>query len=150
VPLHDDEPLEDLLARSRDHAQQFNMWLEQLRAGDPAFAEASLLYPADMGEWQAAVYLLTGCDHVWLALAQDVLSDVSIAAVITELEDRRRAWSSSEDAVMRWAAHFWDVDRWPAKFPHVFETYYFRRWVTACHLYKRITPALPCDPGGDR
>ena len=74
---------------------------------------------------------------------------MSIAPVIYELEDRRRAWSSSEDAVMRWAAHFWD-DRWPARFPHVFETYYFRRWVTACHLYKRITPGLPTDTGGDR
>ena len=70
MPLHDDEPLGDLLAGSRDRAQQFNVWLDQLRAGDPAFAEASLLYPDDMGEWQAAVYLLTGCDQVWLALAQ--------------------------------------------------------------------------------
>lgn len=150
MPLHDDEPLEDLLARSRDHAQQFNVWLDQLRAGDPAFAEASLHHPADMGEWQAAVYLLTGCDHVWLALAQHVLADASIAPVINELEDRRRAWSSSEDAVMRWAAHFWDVDRWPAKFPYVFEMYYFRRWVTACHLYRRMTPALPSGSGGER
>ena len=150
MPLHDEGPLEDLLARSRDRAQQFNVWLDQLGAYDPAFAEASLRYPADMGEWQAAVYLLTGCDHVWLALAQDVLSDVSILPVITELEDRRRAWSSSEHAVMRWAAHFWDVDRWPAKFPYVFETYYFQRWITACHLYKRITPALPSDTGCER
>jgi hypothetical protein len=150
VPLHNDEPLEDLLACSRDRAQQFNIWLDQLRAGDPAFAEASLLYPDDMGEWQAAVYLLTGCDQVWLALAQNVLTEVSIAPVINELEGRRRAWSSSEDAVVRWAAHFWDVDRWPAKFPHVFETYYFRRWITACHLYKRITPALPSMTGGER
>jgi hypothetical protein len=130
VPQHDDELIEDLLSRSRDREQRFNVWLDQLRAGDPAFAEASLFYPADMGEWHAAVYLLTGCDQVWLALAQHVLSDVSIAPVINELEDNRRAWSSSEDAVMRWAAPFWDVDRWPAKFPHVFEAYYFRRWVT--------------------
>ena len=150
MPLHDDESLEELLARSRDHAQQFNIWLDQLRAGDPAFAEASLLYPADMGEWQAAVYFLTGCEQVWLALANDVLSEVSIAPVINEIEDRRRAWSSSEDAVMRWAAHFWDVDRWPVRFPHVFETYYFRRWITACHLYKRMTPAIPSNTGGDR
>ena len=150
MPPHDDELLEDLLARSRDNAQRFNIWLDQLRAGDPAFAEASLLYPADMGEWQAAVYLLTGCDQVWLALAGDVLRDVSIAPAVIELEDRRRAWSSSEDAVMRWAAHFWDVDRWPARFPYVFETYYFRRWVAACHLYKRITPAIASDTGGAR
>jgi hypothetical protein len=150
VPLHDNELLEAPLARSRDLAQQFDVWLDQLRADDPAFAEAPLLYPADMGEWQAAVYLLTGCDQVWLALAQHVLGDVSVAPVMTELEDHRRAWSSSEDAVMRWAAHFWDVDRWPAKFPHVFETFYFRRWVTACHLHKRITPALLTDTGGER
>jgi hypothetical protein len=116
----------------------------------PRSPEASLHYPADMGEWQAAVYLLTGCDQVWLALAQHVLGDVSIAPVINELEDRRRAWSSSEDAVMRWAAHFWDVDRWPAKFPYVFEMYYFRRWVTACHLYRRITPAVPSGTEGER
>jgi hypothetical protein len=81
VPLHDDEPLEDLLAQSRYHAQQFNIWLDQLRAGDPAFAEASPLYPDDMGEWQAAVYLLAGCDQVWLPLAQNVLTEVSIAPV---------------------------------------------------------------------
>jgi hypothetical protein len=150
VPLHDDEPLKDLLARSRDQTQQFNVWLDQHRAGDPAFAEASLLYPADMGEWQAAVYLLTGCHQVWLALAHHVLSDVSIAPVLNELDDRRRAWSSSENAVMQWAAHFWDVDRWPAKFPYVFETYYFRRWVAACHLYRRITPAPRTGMGGER
>ena len=142
MSLHDDEPGEDLLVRSRDRAQQFNVWLDQLRAGDPAFAEASLLYPADMGEWQAAVHLLTGCDHVWLALAQGVLRDLSIAPAIHEPEDPHRAWSSSEDAVIRWAAHFWDVDRWPAKFPYEFEEFYFRRWITACRLYKRIVPAL--------
>jgi hypothetical protein len=150
VPLHDDEPLEDLLARSRDHAQEFNLWLDQLRTGDSAFTEPSLYYPADTGEWQAAVYLLTGCDQVCLALAQHVLGDVSIAPVINALDDRRRAWSSSENAVMRSAAHFWDVDRWPAKFPYVFEMYYFLRWVTACRLYRRITPALRSGAGGER
>ncbi len=48
MPLHDDEPLEDLLAGSRDRAQQFNVWLDQLRAGDLAFAQASAL-PSDTG-----------------------------------------------------------------------------------------------------
>jgi hypothetical protein len=151
VPLHDDEPLEDLLARSRDRAQQFDSWLDQLRAGDPAFAEASALYPADMNEWQAAVYLLTGCQQIWRALARDVLTEVTIAPVVNELEHPSRAWSSSEEAVMRWAAHFWDVYLSQATFPYVFETYYFRRWITACHLYKRITPAFPSDTGwGER
>ena len=103
-----------------------------------------------MDEWQAAVYLLTGCDEVSLALAQNVLSDVSVPPVISELEDRRRARSSSEDTIVRWAAHFWDVDRWPSRFPDVFETFYFRRWVTACHLYRRMTPAVPSDTRGER
>lgn len=62
--------------------------------------------------------------------------------VIDELQQPRRAWSSSEDAVMQWAAHFWHVDRWPAKLPYAFEEFYFRRWITACHLYKKIPPAL--------
>jgi hypothetical protein len=48
VPLHDDEPLEELLACPRDRAQQFNVWLDQLRAGDPAFAEVPAL-PSDTG-----------------------------------------------------------------------------------------------------
>ena len=48
MPLHDDESLEDLVARSRDRARQFNVWLDQLSAGDHAFAEASAL-PSDPG-----------------------------------------------------------------------------------------------------
>lgn len=35
----------------------------------------------------------------------------------------------------------WDVDRWPAKFPYVFEQFYFYQF-TACHLRQRIPPAL--------
>jgi hypothetical protein len=56
VPPHDDQPLEDLLAQSRARAEQFNVWLDQLRAGDPVFAEASPVYPDDMNEWQAATF----------------------------------------------------------------------------------------------
>jgi hypothetical protein len=143
VPRHDDEPLKDLLARSRDRAQQFNVWLDQLRAGNPALTEASLLYPADMGEWQAAVYLLTGRVEVWTALRAAVLADCSIEAVVNELEQPRRPWSSSEHTVMAWAAHFWNVDGpHPVGFPVQSEHFYFQRWITACHLYKRIAPAL--------
>ena len=61
--------------------------------------------------------------------------------VIEELAKPRRAWSSSEYAVMEWSVHFWNLDRWPAKFPYVFEHHDFERWITACHLYMRITPA---------
>jgi hypothetical protein len=35
----DDDPIEEILARSRDRAERFQAWLEQLRAGDPTFAE---------------------------------------------------------------------------------------------------------------
>ncbi len=44
--------------------QRFASALALLRNSDPSFAEASVLYPDDMGEWQAAVYLLTGCEEV--------------------------------------------------------------------------------------
>src|ERR1700676_3962576 len=93
VPPHDDDPIEDLITRVRERAHQFDVWLDQLRAGDPAFAEASTLYLDDIGKWQAAVSHLTGCQEVWLALAQDVLADVSIAPVVDELERPRRPWS---------------------------------------------------------
>jgi hypothetical protein len=138
----DDDPLDETFARMRDRADRFDAWLEHLRSGEPMFAAASALFPADMNEWQSVVYLLTGCDQVWRAVGTKVLTDRSLGPVVYELEQPRRGWASSEDAVMEWAAHFWDVDRWPARFPYVFEEFYFRRWITACHLYKRIPPAL--------
>ena len=73
-PGGEEEPLEQTLADARDRAERFEAWLEQLRAGDPAFAEASSLYPWDMSEWQGGVYLLTGCDLVWSALAANVIA----------------------------------------------------------------------------
>ena len=137
----DRDALEATLTRARDHAARFARWLEHLRAADPEFAEASALHPNDEGEWQAAVYLLIGCNEVWNLLARDVLAHASIAPVIEELAKPRRAWCSSEYAVMEWSVHFWNLDRWPAKFPYVFEHHDFERWITACHLYMRITPA---------
>jgi hypothetical protein len=142
IDLPDDDPIEDVLARARHRSKRCTAWLDQLRAGDPPFAEASALYPEDMSEWQSAVYLLTGNDLVWGALGRDVIGQRSIGPAIDDLEEPRRAWSSSEDAVMAWAAHFWDVDRKPAKFPYVFEQFLFYRWITACHLRQRIPPAL--------
>ena len=138
----DDDALEDALARARDRAQRYSVWLEHLRGGDPVFAEASALCPPDMRGWQSAVCLLTGNDGVWGEVGGRVMQERSIGAVIEELENPRRSWASSQDAVMRWAAHFWDVDRWPAKLPYVFEQFLFYRWVTACHLRQRIPPAL--------
>ena len=143
----DDEPVEEILARGRDRAARYGAWLEHLRAGDPAFAEASALYPADMSEWQAAVYLLTGNDGVWRELGGAVMNDLSMAAVIEELEDPTRGWASSQTAVMRWAAHLWDVEEWPAKFPYVLEQFLFYRWVIACHLRQKMPPALSITEG---
>jgi hypothetical protein len=103
----DDDPLEEMFARARDRAERFQLWLEQLPSGDPGFAAASALYPLDMSEWQAAMYLLTGCEGVCGALGADVLVDRSIAPVVRELEQPRRPWASSENAIMQWACHFW-------------------------------------------
>lgn len=150
MPPLEDQPLEQLFAISRSRARNFSRWIDHLRASDPAFAEASALYPDDMDEWQAAAYLLTGSDQVWGSIGRDVLAEVSIAPAILELEQPRRAWSANQHSVMQWAAHFWDVDRWHAHFPYVFEAFYFRRWTSACHLYKRIAPALTITTGGAR
>jgi hypothetical protein len=143
----DDDPVEEILARSRDRAERFGAWPEQLRVGDPTFAEASALYPWDMSEWQAAVYRLTGCEQVWGTVGAAVLAERSIAPVLREIKNPGRAWSSSEKPGMTWAAHFWDVD--PARFPAVFESFYFRRWITACHLRQQMPPALTVS-GGER
>jgi hypothetical protein len=109
-------------------------FINQLRAQDPAFAEASVLYPDDMGEWQAAVYLLTGCDPVWRVLGAAAMAEHSMAPIISEIENPRRAWSASEDEVMAWAAHFWELRRYPAKFPSTFQSFLFERWIAALHL----------------
>jgi len=146
----DQDPLKEMFARARDRAERLNLWLEHLRSADPAFAEASALSPEDMGEWQAAVYLLTGCEVVWAATRTAVLAEHSMGIVIHDLQDPHRACSSSEKAVMQKAAHFSDVDRWPAKFPFVFEEFYFQRWITARHLYNKMPPALTLTERGAR
>lgn len=138
----DGDPLEDALARARDRAGRYSVWLEHLRGGDPAFAEALALYPPDMSEWQSAVYRLTGNDGVWGEFGGRVMQERSFGPVLEELEIPRRPWASSQDAVMRSATHFWDVDRWSAKLPQVFEQFLFYQGVTACHLRQGILPAL--------
>ena len=121
-------------------AQRFRTWVEELRASDQTFAEASALYPPDLGEWQAAVYLLTGCYRVWRELGPQVIQRTSIAPVILELQRPGHAWSASEQAAMEWAACFWDVDRAPARVPYMVEEALFRRWVAALYLRQRLAP----------
>lgn len=53
-------------------------------------------------------------------------------------------------AVIRWAAHYWDADRWPAEFRYVFKEVHFRRWITAFDLCKRIPPAFTVTTGAAR
>jgi hypothetical protein len=43
--------------------------------------------------------------------------------------------------LLRWAAHFWDVGLSEVSFPYSFDELNFRRWITACHLYKHVPPA---------
>jgi len=136
------DPTEHSLARSRDRIAGFQAWLEQLRAGDPAFAEASALRPWDMTEWQSAIYLLTGSGPVWSTLGSDVLSQRAIGPIIRELDQPCRPWPSSQHTVMARAAHFWNVDHRPAKFPHAPEHFSFQRWITACHLRHMTLPVL--------
>jgi hypothetical protein len=109
----DDEALEDALARARDRAERYGVWLEHLRGGGPAFAEASALYPPDMSEWQSPVCLLTGNVGVWRELGGRVMQERSIGPVIEDLDSPRRPWASSQDAVMRWAGHsgMWSAGR---------------------------------------
>ena len=84
-----------------------------------------------------------------MAVGGVVLAEHSIGPVVGELEHPRRAWRSSQEAVMQWAAHFWDVNRHPAKFPYSFEQFYFYRWITALHLRQRIPPALTVTANTD-
>lgn len=135
------DPIEENL-RTNARPHRFAVWLQNLRSGDPAFAEASALYPDDMGECQADVYLFPGCDQVWSALGSRVLKQRWLAPAVNELEHPRRGWSSWEHAVIEWAAHFWDVDRRPARCPYRVEQHLFHRWMTGCHPYRTIAPAL--------
>jgi hypothetical protein len=141
VQPHDDQPIQAILTRLRSRDQQFLVWIDGLCDNDPTFAQASLLHDDDWGEWQAAVYLLTGCLKAWTALGPEILASRSIWPVVQELDHGHRGWSSSELLLLRWAAHFWDVGLSEVSFPYSFDDGNFRRWITACHLYKHIPPA---------
>lgn len=135
-----DDPVGEIMRRRAQ--RRFDAWLRQLRSGDPRFAEASARKPNAMGEWQAAVYLLTGCDHVWARLGDHVLADTSLRCIAEALLAEER-WSFTEATVMRWATHFWDARHHAADgFPYIFNEFYFRRWVTAAHLRNTLAPAL--------
>lgn len=130
----------DSYEHDRLRHRRFTSWLSQLRSEDRAFADASPLCRDDAGEWQAAVYLLTGTNEIWSTLERDIVGQISIAPVILEIEHPSRPWSSGEREVIRWATHFWDVGlRYPG-YPYIFDSDRFQRWIAACHLYRRTPP----------
>jgi|SRR6186997_985442 len=120
--------------------RQFAVFLAQLRAAEPRFAEASILQPDEVGAWHAAIYLLTGCEPVWKELGPVIVDQCSIAPVREELESSR-PWSRSQRAAMTWALHFWKPDQFPASFP-AFRGFLFTRWIVAAHLRKGVVPTI--------
>ena len=138
---HDDQPIQAILTRLRGRDQQFLVWVDGLGDSDPTFPEASVLEADDWGEWQAAVYLLTGCHDEWTTLGPEILASRSIGPVVDELDHGHRGWSSGELLLLRCAAHFWDVGLSEVSFPYSFDEFNFCRWITACYLYKHIPPA---------
>ena len=144
---HEQPPVDTILTRLRCRDRQFRFWLDGLRNSDPTFAAVSVLQADEWGEWQAAVYLLTGCHEAWTTLGPEILGSRSIGPVVDELDHGHRGWSSSERVLLGWAAHFWDVGCSEVSFPYTFDELHFRRWVNACHLYKQIPP-LPYDATG--
>ncbi|HST69024.1 MAG TPA: hypothetical protein VLI94_05140 [Solirubrobacterales bacterium] len=112
-----------------------------MRAAEPRFAEASILQPDEVGQWHAAVYLLTGCGSVWEALGPAIVAQCSIGPVREELESSRRPWNESERAAMEWALHFWRPDLFPASFP-AFRGFLFTRWIVAAHLRQGLVPMI--------
>ena len=145
----DDFPLEDAGARARDRAERYGVWLEYLRGGDPAFAEASALYPLDMSGWQSAVYLLTGNDGVWGELGSRAMQERSIGPVSEELESPRRPWASSQDAVIAVGGAFLGCGPLAGEVPlYVFEPFLFYGWGHGVPLRQRIPPALTVTGAG--
>jgi hypothetical protein len=142
------DPDDEALARARDRTERYGVWLEHLRGGDPALAEASALYPPDMSEWQSPVCLLTGNVGVWRELGGRVMQERSIGPVIEDLDSPGAPMGVEPGCGDAMDGAFWDVDRWPAKCPYVFEQFLFYGWVTACHLRQRIPPALTATGAG--
>lgn len=122
--------------------RQFAVLLAQLRAAEPRFSEASILLPDEVGEWHAAVYLLTGCGPVWERLGPPIVAQCSLGPVLEEMESARRRWTHSQRAAMEWALHFWRPDKYDASFPEAFQVFLFTRWIVAAHLQKRLVPMI--------
>jgi len=138
MPDGSNEIYADVAAKRR----QFAVLLAQLRAAEPRFAEASILLPNEVGEWHAAVYLLTGCGPVWERLGPPIVAQCSLSPVMEEMESARRRWTKDQRAAMEWALHFWRPDKYAASFPVAFQGFLFTRWIVAAHLQKGVVPMI--------
>jgi hypothetical protein len=134
------DPLSAAIERARAAERAFGSFVARLRDADASFAEASVLHPEDMGEWQAATFLLMGSWVVWGKLGAAVMESRSAGPVIEELEGPTHGWSGCEREVLIWTAHFWDLDRYPAHFLYRFDKFYSHRWIVACQLRKGLAP----------
>jgi hypothetical protein len=139
--IEDIDPVQAMRDRAAANAADSAAFLARLRSADPCFAKASVLDDDNANEWQAAVYLLTGCPPVWDAFGPEVMAERSLGPVLQEVEERRRRWSGSAAEVLRWSAHFWDM-RPDVQFPYRFDRFLFRRWVLAVHLRKNFAPEI--------
>lgn len=122
--------------------RQFALLLSQLRAAEPRFAEASILQPDEVGEWHAAIYLLTGCPSVWEALGPEIVAHRSLDPVREGIQSSRELWTLDQRATMEWALHFWSPDRFPVSFPATFRRFLFTRWIVASYLRQGIPPTI--------
>lgn len=143
-PAHDDS------GQARGESRVFSRWLDQLLAEDRRFAQASALFPHDHTEWQSAVYLVTGNHEIWTSLGHNILTDVSLAPVVLELERPHRGWSSAEWTLMDWAAHLWNIGERQVGYPYNLDYHHFSRWITACHIRARRTPTMTDPLRGQR
>lgn len=138
MPEEWNEEFRDIPAERR----QLALLLAQLRSVEPQFAEASILQPDEVGEWHAAVYLLTGCGPVWDALGPAIVAQSSVGPVREEIESSRHAWTPDQRLVLEWALHFWRPDRFAASFPATFPRFLFTRWIVAAYLRKGLAPTI--------
>lgn len=137
------DPLSAAIERASAAERAFESFVAGLRDADASFAEASVLHPENMGEWQAPVYLLSGSWVVWARLGPAVMQSRSIGPVVEELEEPTYGWSGGERELLVWAAHFWNFQDYPAHFPYRFDGSNFARWIVACQLRKGLALEAP-------
>jgi hypothetical protein len=127
-------PLDEHLARERLRHQRYLAFLDDLRAGDPDFAAASVRHPRDHVRWQGSVYLLSGVRPLWGILGPSVVEAGSLTPVAEALARPGAPRDAIECTLMAWAVHLSNEGQPPPGFPERLSVCYFRRWVSALHL----------------